>query len=337
MWVCKWKIFVSASFAAVILLGCTADVGTVASQSAPAPVAQTSASTCDVEFMILGVGQDAGAPQIGNRDDPAWADPSKRMLATSAALIDHRSGERYLFEATPDVREQLQMLDEYAPPTKGPLGLSGVFLTHAHIGHYAGLMFFGRESAGTDALTVYVMPRMKNYLENNGPWEQLIALENIRVQSMENMVIFAIGGGSFVSRVPVAHRDEYSETVGFVISTRTKQVLFLPDIDSWDEVAETLDNHLGRVLKDVDYAFVDATFYDDNELPGRDMSKIPHPRVTETMDLFDSFGAEFQAKTHFIHINHTNPIRDPDSAESQKVQERGYKIARRGEIVCLSD
>lgn len=297
---------------------------------------ETITETCAVEFMILGVGQDAGAPQIGNPDDPAWTDPSKRLLATSAALIDHRSGERYLFEATPDIREQLQMLDEHAPSDKGDFGLSGVFLTHAHIGHYAGLMFFGRESAGTKDLPVQVMPRMGDYLENNGPWDQLVSLENVKLQPMGTASEF-ISHGIMVTPIIVPHRDEYSETVGYVIAGPNKAVLFLPDLDSWQEWEAQYPLTTVELVALVDYALVDATFYNDNELPGRDMSKIPHPRVTETMDMFQGEPAEIRNKIHFIHINHTNPIRDPDSAESQTVQKRGYNIARRGDRVCLSE
>ncbi|NNF95190.1 MAG: pyrroloquinoline quinone biosynthesis protein PqqB, partial [Altererythrobacter sp.] len=80
---------------------------------------------------------------------------------------------------------------------------------------------------------------------------------------------------------------------------------------------------------------VDATFWDDNELKGRDMSEIPHPRVTQTMDLLQDLPASERAKVHFIHYNHTNPIRDPDSPESKEVIERGFNVARRGDRICL--
>lgn len=144
-----------------------------------------------------------------------------------------------------------------------------------------------------------------------------------------------VPGSIAVSKVPVPHRDEYSETVGFVIYGFEKKLLFLPDIDALGAGAITADNHLGRVLRSADYIFIDATFYDDSELPGRDMSKIPHPRVTDTMDMFQDLPESTRDKIHFIHINHTNPIRFADSAESKAVAERGYNIARRGDRVCL--
>lgn len=297
----------------------------------PAEVAQS----CDVEFIILGTAQDAGAPQIGNNDDPAWQNASLKAHATSAALVDHQLGARYLFDATPDLREQLHSLDAIAPPNPDkPLGLAGIFLTHAHIGHYAGLIFLGHESAGTKNLNVYAMPRMAEYLRGNGPWSQLVEFENIKLQPLATSAAANLEGALSVTPYQVPHRDEFSETVGFEISSANKSVLFLPDIDSWEEwnkYGQTIEARLAAV----DYAFLDATFYDDNELPGRDMSAIPHPRVTESMDRFDKLPKAEREKVRFIHLNHTNAARFADSDISKEIAGRGYKLAKAGERYCL--
>ena len=291
--------------------------------------------SCSAEFIILGTAQDAGAPQIGNSNDPAWQDASLKGHATSAALVDYKTGARYLFEATPDMREQLYTLDEIFPPTNDdPLGLSGVFLTHAHIGHYAGLMFVGHESAGTKGLNVYAMPRMGDYLQSNGPWSQLVDFGNIKLQPLAAGKTTALKGGLSVTPYQVPHRDEFSETVGFEISSGSNSVLFLPDIDSWDEwegYGQTIEARLAAV----DYAFLDATFYDDNELPGRDMSAIPHPRLKGSMDRFDSLPQAERDKVRFIHFNHTNAARFKDSDISKEISRRGYKLAKAGERYCL--
>ena len=293
-------------------------------------------TTCTIEFIILGTAQDAGAPQIGNSGDPAWQDASLKGHAVSAALVDHESGSRYLFEATPDMREQLFRLDEMAPPKNSdPLGLAGVFLTHAHIGHYAGLMFAGHESAGTKGLKVYAMPRMAEYLAANGPWSQLVDFGNITLQPLAAGDEAVLSDAISVTPYQVPHRDEFSETAGFEISTQGKAVLFLPDIDSWDEwesqYGQTIEARLGAV----DYAFLDATFYDDNELPGRDMSAIPHPRLEGSMDRFDALHESERKKVRFIHLNHTNPARFEGFAVYKEIEKRGYKLAKTSERYCL--
>lgn len=292
-------------------------------------------SVCSIELVVLGAGQDAGAPQIGNPQDPAWGNPSLRLSPTSIALVDHDAGQRYLFEATPRITPQLNLLDTLAPGAGDSLSVSGVFLTHAHIGHYAGLMFFGREAAGASGVPVYAMPRMTDYLQSNGPWEQLIDLQNIKVTTLEDRVPIALSADISVTPFRVPHRDEYSETVGYVIKTTGKNTLFVPDIDSWDEWEAEFDLRLEDMLGQVDFAFLDATFYDDQELPGRDMTLIPHPRVEATMERLANQPTEIRSRVHFIHYNHTNPIRFPDAEETQDVYARGFQIARSGHRHCL--
>nr|WP_137677715.1 MBL fold metallo-hydrolase [Parerythrobacter lutipelagi] len=306
---------------------------------------------CQREIVVLGAGQDAGAPQIGNSDDDGPV-----LLPSSLALIDRTEGKRYLFDATPAITQQLAMLDAIEPPQQG-LGIDGIFLTHAHIGHYFGLAYLGREAAGAQNVRVYAMPRMADFLRSNGPWNQLVELENIRIVTvphsswkfppLDNDAWRAsepqfLGAGIAATALPVPHRDEYSETVGWVLADpESWSFLYLPDIDSWSELEDRMpDFTLEALVAKVDLVFVDATFWDDNELldengVGRDMSEIPHPRVTETMDLLQDLPGEERGKIRFIHYNHTNPIRDPDSAESKQVVERGFTVARRGDRICL--
>ena len=70
-------------------------------------------------------------------------------------------------------------------PRKGDKpNLSGIFLTHAHMGHYTGLMWLGKEVMGAAKVPVHAMPRMAAYLRSNGPWSQLVKLENIELREM---------------------------------------------------------------------------------------------------------------------------------------------------------
>jgi len=215
------------------------------------------------------------------------------------------------------------------------LGLDGVFTTHAHIGHYAGLMFFGREAAGARELPVYAMPRMGKFLWGNGLWSQLVALDNIELRELSDQIEISLSGELTVTPYQVPHRDEYSETVGFIIKGANASALFVPDIDSWADWQAEHSTSIVDMVSQVDYAFVDATFFDDNELSGRDMSEIPHPRVAETMALFAEASADIRQRIHFIHYNHTNPIRDPASDETTQVLDAGFNIARRGDRHCL--
>ena len=299
-----------------------------AAQNEPAP-------TCALEVVVLGAGQDAGAPQLGNPEDTG-----PRLLPTSLGVIDRENGQRFLFEATPAVTEQVHALAALAPPdpdTSGGLGLDAVLLTHAHIGHYLGLAQFGFESASADGQLVLAMPRMAEFLRSNGPWSQLVEKGNIQIVELADGQLQPISDTFGVWPITVPHRDEFSETVGYLMMTPQRTALFVPDLDSWDEYAQLSGDSLEALLARVDFAFIDASFYDDNELPGRDMSAIPHPRVLATMERLADLPADERAKVHFIHYNHTNPIRDPESEQSAEVAARGFHVARRGDRQCLVD
>ncbi|MBL4620739.1 MAG: hypothetical protein JKX88_11655 [Marinicaulis sp.] len=296
---------------------------------------EQSPSQCDVSLLVLGVAQDAGKPQIGNINDPAWNDPSLRRLATSLALIDRRGNapKRWLFEATPDVKTQLHHLN-IAAPTDNAATVDGVFLTHAHIGHYAGLLMFGHEAAGAENLTVYAMPRMANFLNDNGPWSQLIRFHNIILAIMVEGEPEQLTSDVSVTPFLVPHRQEFSEVAGFRINGPEKSALFIPDIDSWEDWDDA-GIRIEDMTADVDIAYLDATFFADGEIPGRDMSGFPHPFVAHSMARFENLPPAEKSKIRFIHMNHTNPLHGPDADERKTVTDAGFNIADEGEEICL--
>ena len=281
----------------------------------------------NIFIQVLGIAQDAGMPQA-NCYRPhcmaAWEERSKRRMAASIAVVDSAAGRKYLFDATPDMREQLYELHLVAPDNEIELG--GVFLTHAHMGHYTGLMHLGREAAGTHGIPVFAMPRMHDFLASNGPWNQLVRLQNIDLRKIANEQSVRLGDSLTVTPMLVPHRDEYSETVGYRIDGPEKSAVFIPDIDKWS----LWDVDIRDVIKSVDYALLDATFFRDGELGGRDMSKIKHPFVRESMDLFDSLNEQEKQRVIFIHMNHTNPLLQDGSEAQAEVTRRGYRYAREG-------
>jgi len=320
------------SAATIILTACSNEQA----KEAPHLQAAQVQPQCSVSLVVLGVAQDAGKPQIGNPGDPAWADPSLKRMATSLALIDRRgeTPRRWLFEATPDIKEQLHALNAVAAVEK-PVQLDGVFLTHAHIGHYAGLMMLGHEAAGAQNVPVYAMPRMADYLSTNGPWSQLIKYYNITLAIMNAGEAEMVTDGMSVTPFLVPHRQEFSEVVGYKIETPDKSALFIPDIDSWEEW-DGQGTRIEEMIAGADFAYLDASFFADGEIPGRDMSGFPHPFVSHSMARFAPLSPEEKSKVRFIHMNHTNPLHDPAASERNTVRDAGFNIAEEGEETCLT-
>ena len=279
-----------------------------------------------VELNVIGTIQDGGSPHIGCKKKCCKflsEEEKNKRLVSSLALVDIENDELFLFEATPDIEKQLRLLNNNS---KKELTLNGIFLTHAHIGHYSGLMYLGKEALGAKKTPVFSMPKMSNFLKINGPWSQLVDDQNIVINKMienENIVL-----NKNVSVVPirVPHRDEFSETVGYYIKGRYKTALFLPDIDKWNK----WNKSLLEILKKVDYAFIDATFYDNKEINNRDISEIPHPFVIETMNLLKDLSISERKKVYLMHMNHTNPLLDSSTKEYKTVINFGFNVAQIG-------
>jgi len=289
-------------------------------------------SSTPVELIVLGNVQDAGSPHIGCTKDcckDLFKNPDPKRQVVSLGLIDKNNSTSYLFEATPDI--SLQLRDLRNMDTSLSEMPTGIFLTHAHIGHYAGLMYLGKEAINAHCVPVYAMPRMTKFLNYNGPWNQLVSEQNIEIKALENQKTVTLSDNLTVTPFTVPHRDEYSETVGYRIQGPSKSALFIPDIDKWEKWGlRILD-----VIQEVDYAFIDATFFDGDEIHTRDISEIPHPFVIETMDKLKALSDEQKAKVHFIHFNHTNPLLNHLSPQSRTLRKAGYKIAQKGDVFGL--
>ncbi|MEP7254983.1 MAG: MBL fold metallo-hydrolase [Ferruginibacter sp.] len=284
-------------------------------------------------LVVLGIAQDAGYPQIGCEKECCkafWNGEEDKKFVTCLAMVDRKANQYWLFEATPDIAQQLHTLQPYLS-TKPDYSPQGIFITHAHIGHYSGLMQFGREAMGAKAVSVWAMPRLDSFLRNNGPWNQLISLNNIQLQNLHADSTINLNSALKVTPFKVPHRDEFSETVGFIIESGKKKILFIPDIDKW----EKWDRNIEAEIKKVDMALLDGTFYESGELPGRNMNEVPHPFVEESMQRFSALPSTERSKIRFIHFNHTNPLLKKQSAAKDKVTAKGFAVTEEGMIIEL--
>jgi len=280
---------------------------------------------------VLGVAQDAGFPHVNCNKEccQAYYDGKEsKKLIVCLGLVDLENNKKYIFDATPDFTQQIQILK--ANHLDNGHVIDGVFLTHAHMGHYTGLMYLGFEAMGSKNIPVYVMPKMKSYLESNGPWSQLVTLNNINLNEMKNDSAVVLSHDLKVTPFLVPHRDEYSETVGYKIQGKQKSALFIPDINKW----LLWERSIVEEVKKVDYAFIDATFFKEGEI-SRPMKDIPHPFIEETVKLFGEESLETKSKIYFIHLNHTNPALKEKSALKDSIQNLGYHFAIEGTLFSL--
>jgi pyrroloquinoline quinone biosynthesis protein B len=278
-----------------------------------------------VEAVLLGIAQDAGVPQIGC-DCPACAaarvDASLRQRAVSVGLIDTEARASWIIDATPDFREQYDALRALAPDCP----LRGILLTHIHIGHYLGLAQLGKEALNARGMPVLCSPRATGFLKSNGPWSQLIENGNIILSPWAAHAPIALSPALTVTPLPVPHRAEFSDTVAFSIAGPRQTLFHCPDIDRWEAWAQDI-----RAVVDThNVALLDATFFSGAELPGRDMSMIPHPLVTDTVARLRGTPAEVA----LIHLNHSNPLLR-DTPERAWMREQSVSVGAQGQRWAL--
>lgn len=305
----------------LVLMGCSANP-------------ERAEPPADPYVLVLGTAQDGGVPQLGclcARCSAARTDRDAQRFVVSVLLVDPRTDRRWLFEATPDLEAQVELARGHGGPDPDaggrPALFDGIFLTHAHIGHYTGLTELGREAYGTATTPVHGTSRLIGFLRGNGPWDLLFEAGHIEGRELELGRAIEIGEQLTVTPFAVPHREEYSDTVAFLIRGPNRALLFLPDTDKWARFEQPVEEWIARS----DFALLDGTFFSGEEIPGRDMGEIPHPFIVESMERFAPLSASERAKIHFTHLNHSNPALDPDSDAAARVRTAGYAVSARGD------
>ena len=319
------KFFNLVLFSAMLISGKPAGI--------PGEALMLPPASTETSLIILGTVQDAGSPQAGCKKDCCknlFLHPDKNRKVVSLGLVDPKNNRKYLFEATPDMPAQMRMLYSSYPGSETEIP-DGIFLTHAHIGHYTGLMYLGKEAMNANSIPVYAMPRMRTFLEQNGPWSQLVANKNILIRSMSDEKEIQLTPNLKITPFTVPHRDEFSETVGYRITGPEKTALFIPDIDKW----EKWKTDIVEAIAKADYVFIDGTFYNAAEINNRDIAEIPHPFIIESMKLFKDLAPVEKKKIWFIHFNHTNPLLNKNSSQATEVRKNGFNIAAINDIFKL--
>jgi pyrroloquinoline quinone biosynthesis protein B len=279
--------------------------------------------------MVLGIAQDGGHPQAGCGRSccaEAWEDPSQGHRVTCLGIVHPASSAAWIIDATPDFKDQLHKMQGHSLGAEMPQ-LSGIFLTHGHMGHYIGIMQLGREAMGAKKVPVYAMPRMKEFLAWHSPWSDLAGWGHVELRLLTDGKAVGLGADLTITPFLVPHRGEFSETVGYRVDGPNRSALHIPDIDSWEEWGVPL----AEVVSGVDRAYLDGTFFDDGELPGRDMSNVPHPLIRHTMDRLGGLHPDVRSRVRFIHLNHTNPALRSGTEARKRVHAEGFRIAEEGE------
>lgn len=280
--------------------------------------------TC-VHFVVLGSGQDGGVPHVGCRCATCTATRNGRFprrLASSAAIIDRDMGKAWLMDASPDLPEQLELMKDALGGAHGSgIPLSAILITHIHMGHYWGLGHLGKEGMMPKGLPIIAPPGAARFLQENRPFKDMLEWGAIEVRAVHPGDTVTLMEGLKVRAERVPHREDFSDTVAWLIEGPRERLLYAPDMDH-------LEDGLVDLMTRVDVSLVDGTFYYRDEIPGA-MGKVPHPPVEESM-VWLRRAIDAGRRVVYTHFNHTNPLCDPRSPEFEQVVSQGFGIALDG-------
>jgi len=282
----------------------------------------------EYSVIVLGTAQDGGYPHTGCNKKccaDAWSDQTKIRLISSIAIIQESTNKCWLIDITPDFKNQIRNLYKYLSYSPD---ICGIFITHAHKGHYTGLLELGLEAMDTQMIPIYAMDRMRRFLLSNEPFATLVKSKNIELKDLSDLEPINITSKLSIVPFIVPHRNELSETVGYKIIFKSSHIIYIPDIDSWDG----FEDNIKSMINTSTVSIIDGTFYSDRELDYRNMSLVQHPTIVDSMKLFSDINHTNKKKIFFTHLNHTNPTINPFSDESLIVQDSGYNIAEDGKI-----
>lgn len=281
-----------------------------------------------VEVTLLGIAQDGGRPQAGcTRPCCQGLSPSDAAFPVALGITD--GDTHHLIEATRCLGQQLTIW--------GQTNIDNVFLTHAHFGHVDGLGLFGRETMNAKNVGLYISSEMEHLVDRTPQWSLMVDQGVFAPSVFHDGDVIQLSSSLTIQPLKVPHRDELSDMHAFILRGPNRSLLFLPDHDTWEE---TLTRHHASTIRSwlaslkVDIALVDGTFWSSDELAGRNQNKVPHPPVSQTLEMLGS-RAEGDPALHFIHLNHTNPLYDPNSEASAELTRSGWGVAAQGQRFTL--
>ena len=278
-------------------------------------MAKKGTATMYDRITLLGNAQDAGRPQLGCTEkccEDARRNTDLSRMPVSLGLQGEKFG---IVEATRCIGAQLSLLDNSQ--------ISELWLTHAHLGHIEGLGQFGRESLNSKNVKLRCSDSVVDYVMKHPIWKKLIERGNLTFDKFKSDTIIPI---------EVPHRAQDFDTHALLFKGSKNNVLFLPDHDNWEETLEFVGYENPREWfssLDANIILLDGTFWDSNELKGRIQADVPHPPVSETIDIIGR-REDGDPRVIFIHLNHTNPLHYPNSPEYQKLSDLGWEVGEEG-------
>ncbi|MBB5062444.1 pyrroloquinoline quinone biosynthesis protein PqqB [Granulicella mallensis] len=296
-----------------------------------------------LNFKLLGTAAGGGIPQWNCacklcdlcRKSPEIVQPRMQLQASFSADAENW----FLINASPDLRMQIEAHPELQPSSrlgKRNTPIRGIILTSADLDQVLGVLLL-REF---QPLTLYATALVREVLESNSFFRMLHRVPDqltwVEISPQES---FTLGGGitctpiPFQGGLPYYARESHIEqpgqtTLGLVLEADGQRLAYTPSVpEVTDELRDLYDS--------CDAILVDGTFWSDEELSSthagtplaRSIGHVPMSGDDGTLSLLNNTSARQKI---YVHINNTNPVLDPRSAEYKLVVDAGWQIGHDG-------
>jgi len=299
----------------------------------------------EVRFLVLGSAAGGGLPQwnCNCRNCAAARDPSCSLLPqTQSSLAVSVDGDNWaLFNASPDLRQQIQQTPDLHPRALRHSPIRSVVLTNADVDHIAGLLTL-REKQPFDLFTTKAVGSV---LEENPVFRVLdpahVARRTIQLDATFSPLdglevrIFAVPGkvALFMEQEDPELAAEGEQTIGIELICGDRRVYYIPG-------CAALPDTLADRLRGADLLFFDGTVFTDDEMiqagtgikTGRRMGHMP---ISGGDGSLAALGSLDIGRTVYVHINNTNPIWLA-GPERRAVEAAGVEVAYDGMEISLA-
>ncbi|TKT76294.1 pyrroloquinoline quinone biosynthesis protein PqqB [Aquamicrobium sp. LC103] len=302
-----------------------------------------------MRLKIIGSAAGGGFPQwncnyrlsrAAREGDPAVEPRTQSSLAASAV-----PGDWVLFNASPDIRQQIAATPELQPTQDAPLRstpIRAVVLTNADVDHIAGLLSL-RER---EPFALYAAERVLSAIEANPifnvldpaivPRRRLVLEGTTEICGADgaytgiSVETFAVPGkiALFLEDASAPDGDygsEAGDTIGVrLFSGKGGDAVYIPG-------CARVDDALKARLTRTDCLLFDGTVYTDDEMITAGVGTKTGARMGHIAMSGDAGSiatlAGVEARRIFVHINNTNPVLDARSAERAAVETAGWEVA----------
>jgi pyrroloquinoline quinone biosynthesis protein B len=312
-----------------------------------------------MRLKIIGSAAGGGFPQWNcnyRLSRSAWNHDANVRARTQSSLAASANGTDWvLFNASPDIREQITATPELQPPENGPLRstpIRAVILTNADVDHIAGLLSL-RER---EAFVIYATRRVLEVLEANSIFNVLdrtiVERRELKLDMRTDILdvknnptgitveTFAVPGKIALfledhSKAKEGFGTREGDTIGLRISStdNKRATFYIPG-------CARIDAALKSRLVNADCLLFDGTLFTDDEMitagvGAKTGTRMGHLHISGEDGSLAALAALNIGTRIYVHINNTNPILDASSTEHAIVVEAGWKVAFDGMEVSL--